>query len=348
MSAPRCLAASSFFTLAVTLVACGSAPIDEEVTSGGVSIAGTLGSSSGAIPADAPACVKLQTAATNVPVFLSFVFDKSLSMNFGKYEACAKGLKTFFADANTSGVQASLQFFPLSTLDCNVGHYKKPRVTMRNLPDTKTFSDAFDADGPNTLGTPMLPALRASIDYVKSFKGQAPGAVAAVVLVTDGEPFGCLDGGTPAVAAAAKEAAADVKTFVVGLGSKNALDKIAAAGGTGQATIVKSKDPAQIGPELAKTMADIKGQFGCSFKLPDGSSDQKLDLATVNIVAEGSSDALDYDKDCTGSGWRYDDPTAPTRIDVCPKACADFAAQSKKLSLQVGCTTKGTDGRIPK
>ena len=42
-----------------------------------------------------------------------------------------------------------------------------------------------------------------------------------------------------------------------------------------------------------------------------------------------------------GPSWYYDDPMAPTRIFLCPSACATVTADTKaKLDIQIGCTSR--------
>ncbi len=189
------------------LVACSAAPSleDEEGVSEGQAtrgrdsgspvFGGTSGSGGNGIDGgSSSSCLKAKTDGTRVPVYLSFVFDKSLSMGGGRFQACGSALKTFFADPKSNGLNASLQFFPLSPLDCSESLYATPRVAMRELPDPSAFGQAIDAEGPNVFSTPTLPALRAAIAYLRTVKANQAaknGGRVAIVLVTDGEPVGC-------------------------------------------------------------------------------------------------------------------------------------------------------------
>jgi hypothetical protein len=249
-------------------------------------------------------------------------------------------------------MSASLQFFPLSAFDCREELYATPRVSMRKLPDGQAFATAIDAEGPNTLGTPALPALKAAYAYLKGARQGAPAGTRTIaVLVTDGVPISC--GSTvDSVSRAAAEVAGDIPTFVVGLGNERGLDAIAAAGKTGKPFVVPADDPSKVADRFTEAMEQLKkSTIGCDYAVPETPAGKKLDVATVNVVlSKGtSSETLAYDKDCAGSGWRYDNPDAPTRILLCPKACNDLTASATSVDLQVGCTTKGANnGQIPR
>lgn len=319
----------------------------------------------------ASACVTEVTAAELTPTNLVFVYDKSGSMgdsaNGGfdpalKWIPVSTGMKEFFGDPYSKTLRASLQFFPLDDVDipraCNYD-YAKPTVPLTSAADS-AFAKAIDATKPSG-GTPTLPALAGGIAYAKHVATQRPGDKTAIVLVTDGEPGfwdaqanafvpGCPNN-TPAAAAAAALAAfqgsPSVPTYVVGVGPKlEALNQVAAAGGTGKAIMVDISQPATTKSTIVSTLARIRQrEVACDFSVPPPPPGETLDTNAVNVVLlnpDGSQRVLGYSKDCAdGAGWRYDNVGAPSRILLCQSAC-DNAKQATegKVSIAFGCKTK--------
>jgi hypothetical protein len=317
------------------------------------------------------ACVSEVAAAELTPTNLVFVYDKSGSMgdmaNGGfdpalKWIPVGTGMKEFFADPYSKTLRASLQFFPLNDVDipsaCNF-NYATPTVALTSAADS-AFAQAIDRTQPSG-GTPTLPALKGGIAYAQQIAAQRPADKTAVVLVTDGEPGfwdaqaqafvpGCPDNTAAAAALAAKaafEATPSVSTYVIGVGPKlDALNQVAAAGGTGKAIMVDVSQPATTKTTIVSSLGQIRQRaVSCDFSVPPPPPGETLDTNAVNVVLvnpDGSERVLGYSKDCAdGAGWHYDNPGAPTRILLCTNAC-DSAKQSLegKVSIAFGCKTK--------
>src|SRR5262249_14117619 len=155
--------------------------------------------------------------ANLTPVLLVFMFDRSGSMaQMSKWTSCSSGLEAFFADPNSAGLSASLQFFEQGT-ECSVSSYSTPQVAMTALPNSTLFTNAIRGVTPNG-GTPTLPALQGAIQYAGTVQQQNPAAKVAVVLVTDGEPNDC-NSTVQAVSNAAAAVAATIPTYVIGVGN---------------------------------------------------------------------------------------------------------------------------------
>jgi uncharacterized protein YegL len=296
-------------------------------------------------PGDA-SCASTSSKAQGVPVELVFMFDRSGSMNQqSKWTSCSQGLNAFFADPNSAGLSASLQFF--EQLDqCNVAAYATPLVAMTALPDATSFSAAIAATSP--FGeTPTLPALQGALQYAQQEQQSKAGIKAAVVLVTDGEPNVC-NSTLQAVAAAAQAAAATTPTYVIGIGNVANLNAIAQAGGTNQAFIVSTGNPQQTATDLENALATIKGsQLSCEYKIPAPPAGQTLNYNQVNVVytpSSGQSQTLTYNGSCSGNGqgWHYDNAQTPTKIEICPGSCTTIQAdKSASIAIELGCATKG-------
>jgi len=315
------------------------------------------------------ACVKALSGAALEPVDLVFMYDRSGSMGDvgdgfdpkGKWDPVGKGMKAFFQDPESHTLNASLKFFPLADGDLEqvCDHdYGAPDVALSSVADSDAFVSAIDREHPGG-GTPTLPALRGAIAYAKKVATERS-EKAAVVLVTDGEPgFGIdgvfqpgCDGNTiDAVADAARAAmngTPSVPTHVIGVGpALSNLDAVAAAGGTGKAYMIDVSDPASTKQKLLDALRAIRGEHvSCDLAMPPAPNGMELNANAVNVVftnGAGKETVLTYSKDCKdGSGWHYDDPQSPKRIQLCTSTCG--GAQSDKagrLDVAFGCFTKG-------
>ncbi len=311
-------------------------------------LSGGGGSTSGSDVTSSSACAVSTTKAQNAPVNLVFMVDRSGSMDdSGKWVAATAALKAFFADASGTGLRASLHFFAAENASCDVASYATPAVAMTALPNGPSFAAALDATKPNG-STPTLPALQGAVSYGKTLQAATPDVKVVVVLVTDGEPSGCQST-VDSVSAAAAASAATIPTYVIGVGDAlTSLNAVALSGGTKQAVIVSTTNPANISADFGAAIADIRQRaLSCDYALPSAPAGESFDLNKVNVqftpggAATGAT--LAYNKDCAGgAGWHYDDANAPTKIAVCPSSCDALKKDSKgKMDILFGCATKG-------
>lgn len=264
--------------------------------------------------------------------------------------------EAFFADAKSTGMSASLGFFPKfngnQTL-CQSSDYATPSVTMRALPDATDFKAAIAAQSP--LGsTPTQVALTGAISYARTIATAKPAEVTAIVLVTDGDPTDCGGANGQAIsvvkgvaAGAANDPKQPIKTYVIGVGSSlSNLNEIAAGGGTTKATLVSTTNPAQTSADFRAALDQIRGQeLSCNVALPTPPDGKQLDINAVNVIVShtGAADeVLSYNKDCTGgTGWHYDNANAPKEVELCDASCAAVRSGGGKLAIAFGCATKG-------
>jgi Mg-chelatase subunit ChlD len=361
----------SLATISLVVIACGapdqtpslrkkttfdSTPSPTAASNGPDEDLGNFGAGGGSQTPDVnvdSACAASTTKAQNSPVNLVFMLDRSTSMlDSGKWTAATLALKAFFGDASVAGLRASLSFFAQDDIanndevSCKVADYTKPSVPMGDLPNGAIFGAAIDAIVPSK-GTPTLPALEGALAYGKEIRAATPEAKVVVVLVTDGQPSAC-DSSVKNVSNAAAKTASEIPTYVIGVGdSLTALNAVAASGGTKEAVIVSTTDPAKISADFGKAIADIRQKaLGCDFKLPSAPEGQTFDLTRVNVQftpSGGKPTALAYNADCQGgSGWHYDDAKAPSKILVCDNSCSSVKVDlSGKIDILFGCATKG-------
>jgi len=297
-------------------------------------------------------CASATAAAKLVPVSLILMLDKSGSMGDGvngdpalKWQPVTSALAQFVGDASSAGVSASLHFFPQADL-CNPSAYYTPAVPLTALPSAAPFSAAIAAQTPSG-NTPTRPVVLGAIDFALDAKAARPSERVAIVLITDGEPDSC-NSSVENVAFELGKVAANIPTFVIGVGqSLTMLNKLAQAGGTGQAVLVSTGNAAQTSADFLAALEGIRGQVvPCAFPLPSPPDGMALDTTRVNVVytdGAGNASALSYARDCTsGAGWRYDDAATPSRIELCPQTCADAKRdRASRIDVVFGCYTLG-------
>lgn len=306
-------------------------------------------------PPSQAACASASIEATLKPLNLVFMVDRSGSMGDSTAKRTAKwnpvvgAMKTFFGDKGAKGVSASMQYFPQGDPDdndyCRVSTYAKPSIGLTALPSA-AFATSLDKTSPTAEGTPAAPALRGALEAADIVLASKKEAV-AVVLVTDGDPNKC-DSSAAAVAQVAAAYKSKIKTYVIGVGNVPTLNQIAAAGGTTSAVVVNLANPAQTQTDFVAAVQKIRGAaLPCELELPKAKEGETLDYAKVNLNLTSSAglSELSYSKDCSNTqGWRYDDAAKPSKVILCQKTC-DTAKEGGKLSVTLGCATKGDSPR---
>jgi hypothetical protein len=229
-----------------------------------------------------------------------------------------------------------------------VEDYSLPSVAATALPNP-AFGTLLDMETPPTgFGTPTYPALAGAIAYAQAQSATQPDHKFVIVMVTDGVPSYCMQEGNTinAAAAAAAEVAADIPTYVIGVGdSLNNLNTIAEGGGTDAAILVAIDDPAKTQADIATAINQIRGkEIACNISLPVPPTGEKVDPYKVNVSftpSSGVAQVLTYDQTCTTGGWKYDDPNNPKAIELCETTCGAVTAdQAKELSIILGCATE--------
>jgi len=333
---------------------------------GSASLGGTDGSGatgSGGVES----CAAANQQAELSPVYLVFLLDESGSMGDGKngkrtekWDPVTSALKAFFADPESAGIMASLSLFPLNKntgtgaadqnkpADCAASAYVTPEVPPKALPDDTTFAAAIaKIDPPNEFGTPTFPALSGTIEYAESLLKEDATRKVAIVMVTDGEPYGCNGNTIANTAMAAKAVAAHLPTYVIGVGKElSSLKAIAEGGGTENAFIVSLDNPEQTRQDLLASINLIRGKaISCELTIPAPPAGKRLDPAKVDVQFTGNAadaTSLKYGTECTGdTAWHYDDATKPTKILLCDDTCTAVKADPVgKLDVVFGCVDR--------
>ena len=319
-------------------------------------------------------CAASSAKAELSPVYLVFLLDESGSMGDGgqathdrtkKWDPVTAALKAFFADESSTGITASLSVFPLNQNKsmgvadsnfapaCDAAAYIDPIVMPTALPNDKLFADAIQTlDPPNEYGTPTFPGLSGTIEYAESVLAAEEGRKVAIVMVTDGQPYGCSSQGNNInnTAMAAAGVADRIPTYVIGVAdtsnSLDSLDEIAKGGGTDEAFIVEVDNPEQTRTELLDAINVIRGQaISCELAIPTPPAGKRLDPEQVDVQFTASGQpatSLKYGSECSGdTAWRYDDAAKPTTVMLCDATCNTVKADPQgKLDVVFGCVDR--------
>ena len=227
-----------------------------------------------------------------------------------------------------------------------------------------TAADGLLATPPMQSGmiTPTRFAAHGGIELAKTIASS--GTKTVVVLFTDGLPGWCeTDSSTPDSSGAVNaELAAGlgqgIRTYVVGIVAsgdvdytqlRTSLNGFAAAGGSGSANIVEISNPAASTAAILDAMNNIRTQAAsCDFAMPKSNGAGTVDPKKVNLLytpGVGAARSLAQSADCSdASGWRYNDPAVPTRIQLCAQACSALQADNKaRVDIVLGCVTGGVN-----
>jgi hypothetical protein len=313
------------------------------------------GSSGGTAPNE---CAGDTVQGSFRPVDIHIMLDQSGSMaDSGKWAAVKTALLGFANDSRFAGTGVGLQTFPSAAGNaaCVAESYTDALLAITPLPDAAPeLTNLLNARAPVVGGdTPTRPALAGALTYAREWASQPAHAngTTIVLLATDGEPTICGTD-TDSIASLAATAFQDtpsIRTFVVGVGSgfEAPLDAIALSGGTNQSISV------DVAGDTTAKFREALAAFGgpaiaCNFDIPPPPKGKTLDPTQVNVrlTRNGVTTDLLQAKSSADCGtaddqWFYDNPTAPTRIDLCPATCeaARASMDASSVSLQFGCQT---------
>lgn len=304
-------------------------------------------SSSGGGGGSGDACAAKSANADRSPAHLFFILDQSLSMQSPdpqRWTRVTTAFKAFLNDPLSDGVSASLEMFPVKSGNaCDASKYATLDVPLQALPGSAPF-ESFLNQTPNTPSTPTLYVLRSIAPMAKAHAIANPGVKTAIVLMTDGTPQGCTGQSINDAATEVANVKDTVPTYVIGVGSNlTNLNAIAASGGTTQAFLIDdTTNPAAAEKQFRDAIDAIRGlTLACDLAIPPPPAGETLDLNKINVSftsGAGVEQALVFDEACGSAGWKFDSPSAPTKIVLCPAACDAFKADPKGVvGVEFGC-----------
>jgi hypothetical protein len=353
------LACLAFALTTVTLAAqgCGTDVVGA-ADGGGTGTSGGFNTGDGGGGDGSNACATDRKKAEKQPVDMVIGLDTSFSMDFdGKWTNVRDALKAFVGNPAYADLGIGLQFFPIRK-QCSVADYQTPAVSLTLQPQAAgPIGVALDAQQ-MAGGTPMVPLLEGLTKYLAA--NAKPGRKPVIVLATDGVPDDtCLsseDGARPntlenavAVADGALKGTPSISTFVIGVGGElTALNAIAAAGGTGAATLVDTGGNAQQAL-LAALDAVRRKAIPCDYDIPPGTIDPESTNVTYtsgsntkNLVFVGNEAGCA--KATNGEGWYFDDEAAPKKVILCAGMCEAVKGDDQgSVDLVFGCPRLGVN-----
>jgi hypothetical protein len=297
-------------------------------------------------------CSTVSKRAEKIPLDMVIGLDTSFSMDFDdKWTNVKAALESFVTNPASSDLNLGLQFFPIRK-QCSVPDYESLAVNLAPaMSSAAPIAQALEGQMMSG-GTPTVPLLQGLVAYLEAHPNPAHHPV--VLLATDGIPDDTcntdVDGETPntlanamGVAAAAYAASPSISTFVIGVGSDlSALNGIAQSGGTGTATLVDTGSNAQQ-QFLAALDAARRSAIPCDFTIPPGNIDPS-ETNVDYVPGAGGSQEFIFVGDSTGcpkaasNGWYFDNPTAPTKVSLCPDACSTVKADDLgAVNVVFGC-----------
>ncbi|HET7543130.1 MAG TPA: vWA domain-containing protein [Polyangiaceae bacterium] len=298
-----------------------------------------------------------------VPLDIYIMFDQSGSMlndvgGITRLDAVEGAARTFLRDQASAPIGVGVGYFgfqPIGQTTCSPSDYTSPSVpvtldheaVLRSLADRQPIGE-----------TPTGAAIRGACDYAKQVKKSNAGHSVVLLLLTDGEPkapMSCSTGTCCPTLSDAVQAASDcrngqpgIKTYVLGVGPfLDNLQQIAQAGGTDHAYLVGDQDVEQ---KVLQALNKIRGDASipCQLRIPEPTSGTELDYGLVNVAYQDSNCTLStiYNVpsaascDAASGGWYYDDPAAPSSVNLCGASCDQVSAPGGRLAFTVGCQTK--------
>ncbi len=331
------------------------------------------------VAGDFAGCVGRTYAGESLPLDIYVMFDQSGSMcscvsgvgqqtcpdetcEMTRLDAVRAAAESFLTDPESVGIGVGLGLFgkqPLGAASCREEDYEVPAVPLGELPGhANALIEELSAVLP-TGETPTGAALRGSCNYAKAHKQEHPEREVVILLLTDGKPeapLTCADGAgaccptlddAVSVAAQCNAGPDPIRTYVLGVGPLlENLDEIASAGGTEHAYLVEGGD---VGEKVLRALNQIRGDAAipCRFALPPPEGSAALAYDRVNVrYADSACQEVTFlavegaDQCGSEDGWHYDDPTAPTAIELCPASCDRVSGPGGQLSYAVGCATQ--------
>jgi hypothetical protein len=299
-----------------------------------------------------------------------------------RWDLTSQALTLFFQDPQAADLNVALRFFPddvpgctgfssgpggmVMEPNCDIATCAQPLVPPGLLTADAAPTDAHEAalvaavqasvppgpaiPNPNP-ATPTFAALGGAAQWATMHQAMYPDEQAVIVLITDGEPFGC-DTNPDNIAQIAADAytQSGVLTYAVGLtgASEAQLNQIAMAGGTNTAYFVADGGTAT--QDLLAALLAIRGMpVACDFPLPTSTAGgMTIDPALINVnyklggVTDVELGLVGGAAECADKqAWYYDDPANPMRIMLCPAACAAVTNDpAVEIKILAGCVPR--------
>lgn len=247
---------------------------------------------------------------------------------------------------------------------CSGAEYSQPLIDLTQLPldPTHAMIQAISNDAFDTSWTEIEGALRGIAQYTAANK--APDREMIGVLMTDGDPSRCDDDiGNLAGIVGAHYASTGIRTFIIGVdGATEAnLEQIAMEGGAEPhddfcGTLTPPCHYWNVGDasgdvlsQALNAIIDQSAPLACEFPLSSiqPADGKTLDTATINVTftTPEAGETTIYNvasaAECPLSemAWHYDNPDAPTMIQLCASTCEIVGGTENGAEINIagGC-----------
>jgi hypothetical protein len=296
------------------------------------------------VKTDDEVCAAQAYEGEAVPLDIYIMFDQSGSMlndvgGMTRLEAVQGAARTFLRDQASAAIGVGVGYFgfqPIGQTTCVASDFATPSVSVTL--DHEAVLSSLAARQP-TGETPTGAAIRGACGYAQGWKKANAGHSVVLLLLTDGEPkapVSCSAGTCCPTLADAVQATSDcrsgqpgIKTYVLGVGPfLDNLQQIAQAGGTDHAYLVGDQNVEQ---QVLQALNSIRGDASipCQLKIPAPTGGAELNYGLVNVAYQDSNCTLStiYNVpnvascDATSGGWYYDNPAAPSSVNLCGASC---------------------------
>ena len=320
---------------------------------------------------ETPSCAGASASAKLKKVKLFMTVDKSLSQTFvmtglpgtpTRWQELTKALKAFITDPTSDDIGVWLRFWPHnvngacptpypagcgSATGCKTPNADVPDLTTAPVDNETPLLTAINAITPSG-NTPMFPALEGALQAAAEFQQANPDYVAAVVMVTDGNPSQC----TTSLSGVSNLSASyyngyGIRSYIIGIAevSQTFCEVVAGAGG-GKSFFIDAGANVQIQQQMVAALNSIKQDFiSCSLSLPNQNIFDPAGAtftytpgvgAPITLMDVGTAAGCG-----AGDGWYYDNPADPTSITLCPATCTAVKADpNAELELSIDCISQ--------
>jgi hypothetical protein len=320
-------------------------------------------------------CAGVKSEGKRSPVYMLIVLDGSGSMTGTKWTAASQAMGTFFQQVQASNDPSfglGLTIFEDSK-KTQFGGNNVIQVPIKFVDAAHAAALANRINTTPSGGTPTFTTLQAAYPNLASYNPLPPlqpNGKKVLVFISDGVPNGGTTEQTNSENLVRQQANLTpaelaITTFSVGVGPLGSasfsydprfMARLAVAGGTPRPNcdvnnttdasrmchfqLTPGSSASQLATDFLAAINAIRGlAASCeySFTVPPG---QQLDPNLVSVTFTQNGAATEVPKS-TSNGWKYDNPSQPTKVILVGSWCDQVkAATEGKLEVVLGCAPK--------
>ena len=320
---------------------CDTPPADAAIEASADASVGVLPPLNPGLNWDSGGCTRQRYAVELIAQNLYVTLDQSLFMadvvpgsSSTWWQGAVAGIQAFSTSPIAEPARIAVQYFPLASPDSCTAAYDQPDVDFTDaFTSAAAIAASLSAHSPVSGLPSQGPALIGAIDHTKAIT--QPTQLAKVVLITKSAPSQCEPRNPADLAALAASGFAgspSVATYVIGLDmSPLVYGPVATAGGTKQVLSIMGGDVQQQVRDAFDVVMGFDGTTGCELQFRGPGNGGGFDPSLLELsyeVGDGGSSVVTRvagPSECAGltrDGWYVDNPSAPTKVVLCPDLCA--------------------------